>query len=306
MTTQNTTYHPNQFTPPQAQAFSAKERDSATGLDYFGARYYSSGLSVWLSVDALADKYPSTSSFMYVRGNPVMLVDKWGLKPEKYDPPKGMNPELYDNTEEIDEYRGNGDFRYTENRETNSIDNNNYSGQAASAQTKTKPVKKFKKLPPFSVLESNYPKYGIDYPNGGISDSQFANMVGGKVILKIEKGIFANTCSLRVSYSLNMSGEKIPYILDQTSSGSNGYWYIFRVKELVKYMKIIYGPPSVKSSNPADFQGKKGIIIFDMSGTWNDAYGHSTLWDGKTRLGGNYLVNFYFNNANIVMLWETN
>ena len=185
MTTQNTTYHPNQITtPPQAQAFPAKKRDLETGLDYFGARYYSSGLSVWLPVHALAGKYPGTSAFMYVRGNPVVLVDKWGLKPEKDDPPKGMNPELYDNTEEIDEYRGNGDFRYTEkNRETNSIGNNNYYGQAASTQTKTKPVKKFKKLPAFSVLESNYPKYGIDYPNGGISNSQFANMVGGKVKL---------------------------------------------------------------------------------------------------------------------------
>ena len=47
-------------------------------LLYLKARYYSSGLSVWLSVDALAGKYPSTSAFMYVRGNPVMLVDPDG------------------------------------------------------------------------------------------------------------------------------------------------------------------------------------------------------------------------------------
>ena len=39
--------------------FTGKERDSETGFDYtstssvhsFGARYYSSGLSVWLSID---------------------------------------------------------------------------------------------------------------------------------------------------------------------------------------------------------------------------------------------------------------
>ncbi len=66
--------------------FTAKERDTETGLDYFGARYYSSGLSVWLSVDALADKYPSTSAFMYVRGNPVMLVDPDGRAPRPHDP----------------------------------------------------------------------------------------------------------------------------------------------------------------------------------------------------------------------------
>jgi RHS repeat-associated protein len=44
-----------------------------------GARYLDSELSVWLSVDPLSDMYPSTSPFMYVRGNPVMLVDPDGL-----------------------------------------------------------------------------------------------------------------------------------------------------------------------------------------------------------------------------------
>ena len=58
--------------------FSGKEKDDETGYSYFGARYYDSDLSVWLSVDPLADKYPSMSSFMYVAGNPVMLVDPDG------------------------------------------------------------------------------------------------------------------------------------------------------------------------------------------------------------------------------------
>jgi hypothetical protein len=50
-----------------------------------GARYGAcpdeggnSELSVWLSVDPLADKYPSMSPFMYTAGNPVMLVDPDG------------------------------------------------------------------------------------------------------------------------------------------------------------------------------------------------------------------------------------
>jgi RHS repeat-associated protein len=58
--------------------FSGKEKDAETGYSYFGARYYDSDLSVWLSVDPLADKYPSMSPFMYVAGNPVMLVDPDG------------------------------------------------------------------------------------------------------------------------------------------------------------------------------------------------------------------------------------
>ena len=54
------------------------EKDSETGYSYFGARYYDSDISVWLSVDRLADKYPSMSPFMYTAGNPVMLVDPDG------------------------------------------------------------------------------------------------------------------------------------------------------------------------------------------------------------------------------------
>jgi RHS repeat-associated protein len=58
--------------------FSAKERDPETGYSYFGARYYDADISVWLSVDPMADKYPSMSPYMYLAGNPVMLVDPGG------------------------------------------------------------------------------------------------------------------------------------------------------------------------------------------------------------------------------------
>jgi len=59
--------------------FTGKERDSETGFDYFGARYYSSDISVWLSVDPLASKYPSTSPYAYVENNPVMYIDPNGM-----------------------------------------------------------------------------------------------------------------------------------------------------------------------------------------------------------------------------------
>ena len=58
--------------------FSAKERDSETGLSYFGSRYYSSDLSIWLSVDPMSDKYASLSPYVYCADNPVMLVDPNG------------------------------------------------------------------------------------------------------------------------------------------------------------------------------------------------------------------------------------
>ena len=58
--------------------FSAKEKDEETGYSYFGARYYNSDLSVWLSVDPMSDKYPNTSPYVYCADNPVKLVDPDG------------------------------------------------------------------------------------------------------------------------------------------------------------------------------------------------------------------------------------
>ena len=58
--------------------FNGKELDEETGLYYYGARYYTPELGIWLSVDPLSDKYPSLSPFMYCAGNPVVLVDPDG------------------------------------------------------------------------------------------------------------------------------------------------------------------------------------------------------------------------------------
>ena len=58
--------------------FSAKERDPETGLSYFGSRYYSSDLSIWLSVDPMAAKYPHQSNYIYCSNNPIKVVDPNG------------------------------------------------------------------------------------------------------------------------------------------------------------------------------------------------------------------------------------
>jgi len=84
--------------------FSAKERDAETGFSVtslrsvsssslskgqtslslhslirrFGSRYYSSDLSIWLSVDPQASKYPSLSPYAYCADNPIKLVDPKG------------------------------------------------------------------------------------------------------------------------------------------------------------------------------------------------------------------------------------
>jgi RHS repeat-associated protein len=56
----------------------AKELDNETSYTYFGARYYDSELSVWLSVDPMSDKYPSLSPYCYSADNLVVPVDPNG------------------------------------------------------------------------------------------------------------------------------------------------------------------------------------------------------------------------------------
>ena len=64
-----------------------KERDKETGYGYFGARYMDHELmTMWLSVDPMADKYSRISPYAYCTWNPVKLVDPDGNEAiENYD-----------------------------------------------------------------------------------------------------------------------------------------------------------------------------------------------------------------------------
>ncbi|MCF8331397.1 MAG: hypothetical protein K9H84_03010 [Bacteroidales bacterium] len=58
---------------------SAKEKDKNTGYHYFGAQYYDSEVSVWLSVDPMSDFRPSLSPYNYIRWNPMNRLDPTGM-----------------------------------------------------------------------------------------------------------------------------------------------------------------------------------------------------------------------------------
>ena len=61
-------------------SFTGKERDEETGYGYFGARYMDYELTtMWLSVDPMADKYPSISPYAYCMWNPIKVVDPNGM-----------------------------------------------------------------------------------------------------------------------------------------------------------------------------------------------------------------------------------
>jgi len=64
------------------QKFTGKQRDSETGLDYFGARYYGSALGRFTSpddgIDQDAEDPQSWNLYSYVRNNPLANVDPDG------------------------------------------------------------------------------------------------------------------------------------------------------------------------------------------------------------------------------------
>ena len=71
------------------EKFTGKERDTETGLAYFGARYYWAGGGRWWSVDPLMNIYPSLSSYTYVANNPLIIIDPagetWYIISETYE-----------------------------------------------------------------------------------------------------------------------------------------------------------------------------------------------------------------------------
>jgi RHS repeat-associated protein len=78
------------------------ERDTETGLDYRGARFYDSDVARFLSLDPLAAQFPEWSAYNYVLGNPVMFVDPDGKSPDWY-------PEFDESTKKINLVAESGD-----------------------------------------------------------------------------------------------------------------------------------------------------------------------------------------------------
>jgi RHS repeat-associated protein len=69
------------FSSSTPQKFTGKERDAETGLDYFGARYYSGALGRFMTSDpgpfVVADPQ-SWNRYSYVRNSPLRFIDPKG------------------------------------------------------------------------------------------------------------------------------------------------------------------------------------------------------------------------------------
>lgn len=85
MNRSNLTYYP--ITPNATLSstlvgitFTGKEKDEESGYGYFGARYMDHELmTMWLSVDPMANVSPNISPYHYCHWNPIRLTDPTGM-----------------------------------------------------------------------------------------------------------------------------------------------------------------------------------------------------------------------------------
>ncbi len=65
--------------------FNGKELDEETGFYYYGARYYDPRISIWQSVDPLAEQAPNWTPYRYCFNNPINLIDPNGMFEHDYE-----------------------------------------------------------------------------------------------------------------------------------------------------------------------------------------------------------------------------
>ncbi len=84
---------PNPYAPTLGQEhnqnfrYNGKEFYSNIGWSDYGARFYNSSLGRWMSIDPLAEKYMSLSTYHFSGNNPVNLIDRNGMSWESWHEP---------------------------------------------------------------------------------------------------------------------------------------------------------------------------------------------------------------------------
>lgn len=143
------------------------------------------------------------------------------------------------------------------------------------------------------------------YDDIGKTVPAVGRLIGGRVDYNINQltpaqGQFQNACAIRMSYVLNNTGFKIPHHPGKTVSGAKGHWYFYKLKDLIVYLKSIFGRYDYEIHMPTvnKLVTYKGIVIFEVD-EWTDATGHATIWNGV-----DCSDKCYFSNARKALIWE--
>jgi hypothetical protein len=140
--------------------------------------------------------------------------------------------------------------------------------------------------PAFEALWKRFPDHRA-FPN---LEALFRH-VGGELERNINVPGFGpdgNTCAVRMSLALNHGGTPIDARVVKLLGlnvliGADGHRYLFRVRELRRYLANVLGAAAADRRPPYGdaFKGKRGIMAIEVHG-WGDASGHVALWNGTT------------------------
>jgi len=280
--------------------FTGKERDTESGLDYFGARYYGSSMGRWMSPDpagigfADAENPQSLNLYGYVHNNPLAFVDPNGM----LACPDGKWQDVACAVQTIGHAIGSffsglggggGDNSSVTTSETYSVDPGGSGGSSGGST--------------FQQMWNNYPRYS-QYPserNGSYysGPGSFWQHAGGHQ--EMNATTFKNSCSLRMCYALNRSGVRIPYAPGRVSDGDH-MWGIPRLTDLQPFLIQNFGQPKQYSPNSwrGQLAGQTGIVMFQVN-IWSDASGHTALWNGQQLSDGG--EHDYTNVSSGVLFW---
>ena len=121
-----------------------------------------------------------------------------------------------------------------------------------------------------------------------LSAKELGDKIGGKVKFNIDNNIFKNTCAIRMSYAFNYGGYTFKnQEYGETSSGGDGKFYIFRVRNFKSFLDDKFGNKKYIYTDKSKFEGKKGVIVFEDC-SFDDASGHVDLFDGNEVVGKGY------------------
>jgi RHS repeat-associated protein len=212
--------------------FNGKELDEETGNYYYGARYYDPKMSIWLSVDPLAEEYPGWSPYNYTLNNPINLVDPDGKAPtDHWKIDNKGNARLIDTKGDKVWIKNKGDKNYTlitnynfsKNKKAIKTIVNHYASDFSLFESKNHKTKienyksaaayryenKTKESPPFAYVKRDYDKgfsilgFQISKPSLFTSGANIV-LTGGYIA-----GNAANKWDLR-----NSLGHEYKHILD--------------------------------------------------------------------------------------------
>ena len=203
--------------------FNGKELDEETGWYYYGARYYDPRISVWLSVDPLAEQ--TMTPYQYTYQNPVRYIDPNGRMAVPPD----------------DHFNQYGKFLYRDNKSTNNIvidfqinPRITYTPPWQSTQLKEYKFDKNNMQTLINIANHYAKEAGVDLSklrNGSVSVAMWNNKVheGGRADIKsgeykiFNGGEYCYTCLMKTNkiektISISVDDNKVNYLLNDRNN----------------------------------------------------------------------------------------